>query len=489
MPAPATPVLVPPLAYGDRLLEGYLPEAIVSEGRLLTLRTPAGAPEIADVDTVLRNALEVSSTPDIVPPLKDWIESRYRGGDVTIIVDDYTRPCVHQRRLLPGLLEWLHDQGVERGDTSILVATATHRDPTGEEYASMLGPVVWPQWWDRTFPHHDTEDLESFGTMPDGTPIEINGRAARSEALISLSDLDYHYFAGVSGGPKHLVPGIAGRALTTADHLRMFGEVGFAANVDMGILDGNPVYEYKRTASRRILEALAGRGTFVYAVISVLNPRHGFVALEGGEILALHRKLRRVLDRVYVANVPKLADVVIVSARHLGINVYQAGKAINTAARAVRPGGTILCIAPCRDGFGNDEFRELMRLAVPFLRDAEKRIAAGADPVKEGAEAIDRALRAVQKAVVRNFRIGRQKPVDLLAQYRRTGWGNLWILCDGLLEEDRPLLPFRYVGTGDRDPQVRLRAWVEERERSGRPTYLVIDDPTYWVRTETTGPD
>ena len=346
----------------------------------------------------------------------------------------------------------------------------------------MLGPVVWPQWWDRTRPHHDSEDLETFGTMPDGTPIELNGAAARSEAIVSLSDLDYHYFAGVSGGPKHLVPGIAGRALTTSDHLRMFGTAGFAANVDMGILDGNPVYEYKRSAVRTILDGLRGRGTFVYAVIAVLNPRHGFVALEGGEILSLHRKLRRTLDRVYVARVPRLADVVIVSARHLGINVYQAGKAINTAARAVRPGGEVMCLAPCRDGFGNDEFRELMRLAAPFFRDTEKKIAEGADPAKDGPLAIDRALRAVQKAVVRNFKIGRQKPVDLLAQYRRTGWGNLWLLCDGLSAEDCDLLPFRFVGRENENPSLRLRSWISERERNGRPTYLIIDDPTYWLQ-------
>jgi len=474
---------VPRLAYGDRFLSDFLPEQVLSEGRLVPLRTPEGAPEIPDVEGALVRSLEVSSTPDLLPSLGEWLESRYRGGDITILVDDYARPCAHQRLLLPGLLDWLLSRGVERDRIAILIAAATHRDPKPHEWAYMLGEKLWPAWKDRVFFHHDWEDLERLGTMPDGTPVELNGRAARSEAIVSLSDLDYHYFAGVSGGPKQIVPGIAGRALTTADHLRMFGELGFARNVDMGVLDGNPVYEYKRAAVQIILDALAARGTFVYAVVSVLNPAYRVVALEGGEILTLHRKLRHVLDKVYVAYIPELADIAIISARHLGINVYQAGKAINAAARAVKPGGTVVCVAPCPDGFGNEEFRNLMKLAAPIFWDAEERIARGGDPAKIGAEAIDRALRTVQDAVMADFKIGKQKPVDLLVQYRRTGWGNLWLLCDGLSDEDRKLLPFRYVGNRGEDPQRRLRAWIEEQERERKPTYLIVDDPTYLIRT------
>ena len=81
-----------------------------------------------------------------------------------------------------------------------------------------------------------------------------------------------------------------------------------------------------------------------------------------------------------------------------------------------------------------------------------------------------------------DFKIGKQKPVDLLVQYRRTGWGNLWLLCDGLTDEERKLLPFRYVGSRGEDPQERLQAWVQDQENRGKPTYLIVDDPTYWIQ-------
>ena len=470
----------PPLEYGDRVVEGYLPDAVLSEGRLLPLRTPQGAQEIPDSDAALKRSLEVSSTPKLGPSLGQWLETRYRGGGVAIIVDDYTRPCVHQRLLLPGLLEWLLTHGVGRERIAILIATATHRTPRPEEYPHMLGEKVWTAWRDATFPHNDLEGLVRLGTMPDGVPVELNGRAARAELILSLSDLDYHYFAGVTGGPKHLVPGIAGRALTTADHLRMFGDLGFAPNVDMGILDGNPVYEYKKKAVRILLAALRARGTFVYSVITVLDPHHKIVGLEGGAILTLHRRMRSVLDQVYVAEVPRLADIVIVSARHLGINAYQAGKAINAAVRVVRPGGSVVCLAPCPDGLGNDEFRRLMEVGARILSRAA--VETSDNPPAEGASAINRALGAVQEVVKSDFRIGRQKPVDLLVQYRRTGWGNLWLLCEGLTDEEREILPFRYIGTSGEDPSRRLRDWIEVREQKGRPTYAVLDDPTYWIR-------
>jgi nickel-dependent lactate racemase len=461
----------PPLPYGDTWIEDYLPRQIVEDGRLVGLQTPEPVPGLPDVDASLVASLEVSSNPNLVPSLSDWIQKRYRGGDVTVIVDDYTRPCVHQRRLLPGLLRWFLHHEVGRERIGILIAQATHRDPKPEEYPHMFGSV-WPEWRDRIRSHHDQEDLVRLGTTPDGTPVELNGRAARSEAIVSLCDLDYHYFAGVSGGPKHLVPGIAGRAITTADHLRMFGPHGFAANCDTGILDGNPVYEYKRRAVRILLDALTGRGTFVYAIVSVLNPKQEFVALQGGDVLELHRQLRSVLDRVYVARVPRLADVAIVAAKHLGINVYQAGKAISTAARAVRPGGTILCVAPCPDGFGNEEFRSLMGIAAKVLDE------------RDGDAGIEEALRVVQTAVMKDFKIGKQKPVDLLVRYRHTGRGNLWLLCEGLSEQERSLLPFRYVEGNAENARARLRAWVEMREITSKTTYVVIDDPTYWIHVE-----
>jgi nickel-dependent lactate racemase len=42
-------------------------------------------------------------------------------------------------------------------------------------------------------------------------------------------------------------------------------------------------------------------------------------------------------------------------------NLYQAVKGMSAAARIVKPGGTIVCAAECRDGFpGHGSYRELL---------------------------------------------------------------------------------------------------------------------------------
>src|SRR4030065_31279 len=132
---------LPRLEYGDRFLSDFLPERVLSESRLGPPRPPGGAPAAP---------------------------------------------------------------GAARDRSAILIAAATHRDPKPHEWEFMLGERLWPAWKDRVFFHHDREDLENLGTMPDGTPVELNGRAARPQAIVSLSDLDYHYFAGVSGGAKQI---------------------------------------------------------------------------------------------------------------------------------------------------------------------------------------------------------------------------------------------------------------------------------------------
>src|SRR3990172_8368416 len=88
---------LPPLESGDRFLSHFLPARGLSGSRLGPVRTQEGAPEIPDLEAALVRALEASSTPDLLPSLAEWLGSRYRGGDITIVIDDYARPRAPQR--------------------------------------------------------------------------------------------------------------------------------------------------------------------------------------------------------------------------------------------------------------------------------------------------------------------------------------------------------------------------------------------------------
>ena len=65
----------------------------------MRLRTPKGVPEVPDERAALTRSLETSATPQLVPSLRQWLETRYRGGDVAIV------KCERMQELVFGLVE------------------------------------------------------------------------------------------------------------------------------------------------------------------------------------------------------------------------------------------------------------------------------------------------------------------------------------------------------------------------------------------------
>ncbi|MBM4249313.1 MAG: DUF2088 domain-containing protein [Euryarchaeota archaeon] len=471
------------LEYAGRPIRDILPEAVLREGRLVPLRPPPGLPALEDARAALLGAAGRSDTPDRMPSLEEILKRHYRGGTVSVIVDDHTRTNHHTRLLLPPLVDHLLAGGVRRENLRFVIATGTHRAPLDKEYPGILGSL-WPAWKDRVVVHSDKKDLAKVGTLEDGATVEVNATVYGSEIVIPLNDLEFHYFAGVAGGPKQICPGVSSAQIIRREHLKMFGELGFAPNVESGTYDGNPVFEYKQKIVGKFLEEMRRKGSWVYAITAVMDPAPRLVSIAGGDLLETHRRAIERLCSVYVATVPKPADIVIISARQTGINLYQSGKAYNAAKKAVQKGGWILLLSECKDGFGNDEFKNLMKVSAPIFRELDGRLASARPPERARLidEHTDRAMRETQRIVVADFKIGKQKPVDLLDVLKHVGYGHLCIIQDGLGEDEMASVPLTYVGRKGDPPEARLRAWIAEREREGKPTYVLMDDPNYLVK-------
>ncbi len=471
------------LEYAGGVVRDFLPDAVLKEGRLVALRPPPGLPEIKDAREALLAAVRKSSTPRTVPSLEEILKKRYKGGTVSIIVDDHTRTNHHTRLILPHLAEYLLANGVERGKLKLVIATGTHRAPLEKEYPGILGSM-WPGYKGAVVVHSDKNDLAKVGALEDGALVEVNGTVFGSEIVIPLNDLEFHYFAGVAGGPKQICPGVASGEIIRREHLKMFGRLGFADNVESGTYDGNPVFEYKRRIVGKFLEQMRKKGSWVYAITVVMDPAPKLVSMAGGDLMETHLRAIDKLCGVYVAAVAKPADIVIISARQTGINLYQSGKAYNAAKKAVKKGGWIMLLSECKEGFGNDEFRNLMKVSAPIFRELDGKL--GAAKPAERAELVDeytdRAMHETQKIVVADFKIGRQKPVDLLDVLRHVGYGHLCIIQDGLSGDEMASVPLTFVGIKGEPAVERLKAWIDEREKEGKPTYVVMDDPNYLVK-------
>lgn len=466
--------------YGNQCLEGVLPKSIVDEGRLIEIKGPEGYPPIEDVGAELHESLTRPIGPEGIKSLEELFQTDYRGGLCTILVDDHTRDNIHTKILLPILIEELLSFGLKEENLRILIASGTHRSPYDEEFPNIVGEEVWSKHRDKVVVHNCRENLVSVGEVG-GVPVEINRLAHESEIIIPLTDMDYHYFAGVGGGPKQICPGISGERIINFEHLKMFGDLGFAENVGMGIVDGNPVFDHKIIIVGLMLEKLAEKGTTVYSILCTLDPMGRLVKVSGGDVFETHKLDRKVLDKVYIMNADRKADVTIVTALTKGIDLYQAGKALNAACRVTKEGGKILLMAPCPDGLGSEGFRELIEISAKVFDHMREELKA----IPESEEVIERAMgkarRLTQDEVMKDFRIGKQKPVDILRMLHHLGWGHLYILQDGLSPEEKNLLPFKYLGKEGDPPLERIREWVGTIEGEGKPDYMLIEDPGYLI--------
>jgi lactate racemase len=319
----------------------------------LALENPIGSPRIADI----------------------------AGQDmrVAIITSDNTRPCP-TTKLLPPILAELEDAGVQPENITIVFGLGLHRTMTESDIHELIPLDVSQKYH---LKNHNAEDTIFLGTTSRGTPIEVFRPVAEADLRICLGNLEFHYFAGFSGGAKAIIPGCASQDTITANHGLMVQPEARA-----GILKGNPV--------REDLEEAANSLGPIF-LLNVIVDNHNIIrAAFSGDITAAHRVgCDHVISRGAISQASP-ADIVIVSAGGFpkDINLYQAQKALDNASHAVRDGGIIILVAECREGFGNKIFETWMHEAY--------------DP--------ERLLKKIKQ----NFVLGGHKAAAIAAILRRT---------------------------------------------------------------------
>ncbi len=276
-----------------------------------------------------------------------------RGQTVAISACDITRPQPREL-MIPAILEEL-DGLVDPGDVVVLVATGTHRGNSEAELRAMFGDEVVDAV---RIVNHDSRDRASLtwlGEFGAGVPVWLNSEWVDADVRITTGFVEPHFFAGFSGGPKLVAPGLA--ALETVLVLHDARRIGHP-RATWGIIEGNPVHDDVRA----IAEATGV--TFGFDV--VLNQDKEVVAAFGGDILAMHAEAVRTAREVAMRPVPRLFDVVVTtnSGYPLDQNLYQSVKGMSAAYRVAKPGGVIVCAAECRDGFpDHGSYREVLASA------------------------------------------------------------------------------------------------------------------------------
>ena len=330
------------LAYGDGDLVVTLPSSRT------TVVTPKFEPGVADPRAELRGALR---QPVAGPPLRDRVRA---GQTVAIAICDITRP--QPRDLVVGAILDELDGVTTPDDVVVLVATGTHRGNSGGEIEAMLGADIAGRV---RVVNHDARDQDSLvwrGVFGNDVPVWLNRQWVDADVRITTGFVEPHLFAGFSGGPKLVAPGLAG--LETVKTLHDAWRIGHP-KARWGICEGNPIHDDIRAVA-------VGAGAVDFALDVVLNRDKQIVAAFGGDLLPMHAAARALSMRLSMVPVPAPFDIVVTtnSGYPLDQNLYQSVKGISAAAQIVKPGGMIICATECREGFpDHGSYRDVLASA------------------------------------------------------------------------------------------------------------------------------
>jgi nickel-dependent lactate racemase len=317
----------------DRLLEVVKPKPSVRRGQSIpeALAAPVGA-----------------------EPLRRLVD---RNDKVAVVVSDITRPCP-TRAILPFVMRSLKASSVPRENVRILIGTGTHRGHTPAEKRTLLGSYASSV---TQIVDHSMDSVQYVGTTKRGTKVSVNPLLLDADFALAVGNVDVHYFAGYTGGYKAAVPGLAGKETIERNHSLMT-----LPNAEPAVVESNPV--------REDLEE-AGRMTGLRYVVNVVqDERKRIVSSYAGDPIAAQRAAIKTVDDLVKVPVRESADIVVASAGGYprDINLYQAHKAIENASHAVKTGGTIILVAECREGFGNNTFETWMTSASSLDEAGEK---------------------------------------------------------------------------------------------------------------------
>ena len=307
-------------------------------GELHANEVPVGLVGEAEVRRALADTIGSPRLKEIVHP----------GETVAIVTSDITRP-MPTYKVMPALLDELYAAGIRKEDITLVFALGSHRKQTPEEQRRLAGERAYAEI---RCVDSDPDDCVSFGTTSRGTPVDITRVVAEADRRICLGNIEYHYFAGYSGGAKAVMPGCSTRAAIQANHSRMI-----LPEAKAGALETNPL--------RLDIEEAGDMLGIDFIVNVVLSEHKEILRAVAGDVTKAHREGCKFLDTLYRKELRQPADIVLVSqgGAPKDLNLYQTQKALDNAKHAVRDGGVIILIGSCKEGLGEKTFEEWMTTA------------------------------------------------------------------------------------------------------------------------------
>lgn len=294
-----------------------------------------------EIGEKLENPIDSETIEEIVNP----------NETVLIVVPDATRN-VACGQVINLLVRRLIANGTMPYEINAIFATGIHRDVTEKEKQEILTPFIAQRI--KTF-NHNSRDLMQFlrlGKTSKGIPIELNRKLNEYDHTILVGGINFHYFAGFTGGRKLICPGIASSRTISGSHKLAFDceTLDRRKGVGVGELKGNPVHE----AFIEVVEKISP----AFAINTFVDDAGRLTDLICGDWKTSHEKACEIYAENHTIKIKEKRDLVIVSCGGFphDLNFIQAHKALEMASHACNDGGTIYFLAECPNGLGKEGF-------------------------------------------------------------------------------------------------------------------------------------
>ncbi|MGI9036216.1 MAG: nickel-dependent lactate racemase [Pyrinomonadaceae bacterium] len=313
------------------------------ENRFQVLGEKADARRLSDAEIGERldNPIDSKTIEEIISP----------DETVLIVVPDATRHAA-AGQIVNLIVRRLIANGTNAANISIIFATGIHRAVTEAEKREILTEFIAQRV--KNF-NHDAKDLASirrFGETRRGIPIELNRAVAEYDRIIIVGGVNFHYFAGFSGGRKMICPGLGSSRTINETHRLAFDceRKTRRAGVGAGLLAGNAVHEEFVEIVEKINPS--------FAVNSIVNEAGAATEIFAGNWKTSHARACDFYAANHTVEIAEKREIIVVSCGGFpsDLNMIQAHKALDAAASACADGGTIIFLAKCADGLGRNNF-------------------------------------------------------------------------------------------------------------------------------------
>lgn len=339
---------VPELEVPDRNLTGVY-------------RTPEAGPGRTPAELTAQ-ALE---KPTGTAPLRDLARGR---RSVLIVCDDVSRPTpVHA--LVPPVLGTLRDAGVPDAAIAFLMALGTHRPMTRREIEDKLGRSVAASF---AVYNHDWQDpgaCADLGRTEQGVQVWINRRVVAADLVIGIGRIMPIDICGFTGGGKILVPGVCGKLTNDDMHW---------TRID---LDDAQIIGRRDNPVRASIDAMARKAGLDFIVNCIMDVHRRVAHVVAGDLVEAHRRGCQRAVALHGVAIPEPADIVVADSYPFDIEFWQANKALDQASFAVRPGGVLILVSPCSEGFSATH-AEILEFGYPPVEEIKALVNEGRIPSK-----------------------------------------------------------------------------------------------------------